>query len=142
MTIYGTQIINDGQINVNSGGGQNALLELANNVTLSGAGTLTLANTGGGGTAIIYQAVAGLTLTNQSTIHGAGTIGFNGLSLINQGTVDANASGQTLEFASMTNGINNAGGLLRPLTGARCFSTGSRWPVVGPSRPTPAARCS
>ena len=117
LEVFGTQIINAGQININSGGGANAVLELANNVTLSGAGTLTLANTGGGGTAIIYQAAGGLTLTNQSTIQGAGTIGFNGLSLINQGTVDANASGQTLEFASMTNGINNAGGLLEASNG-------------------------
>src|SRR5271157_6136871 len=83
LSVFGTQIINAGQININSGGGQNAVLELENNVTLSGAGTLTLANTGGGGTAIIYQSVGGLTLTNQSTIQGAGIIGFNGLSLIN-----------------------------------------------------------
>lgn len=112
LEVSGTQIINAGQININSGGGQNALLELANNVTLSGAGTLTLSNSGAAGVAIIYQATAGLTLTNQSTIQGAGTIGFDGLSLINQDTVDANASGQTLNLASMSNGINNAGGLL------------------------------
>ena len=86
-------------------------------MTLSGAGTLTLSNSGGGGAAIIYQSAADLTLTNQSTIDGAGTIGFNGLSLINQGTIDANASGQTLVFASMTNGINNAGGLLEATNG-------------------------
>ena len=124
LSVYGTQIINAGQININSGGGANALLELENNVTLSGAGTLTLANTGGGGTAIIYQAVAGLTLTNQSTIDGAGTIGFNGLSLINQGTVNANASGQTLDFASMTNGINNAGGTLEASNGGLLYIDG------------------
>ena len=124
LDVFGTQIINAGQININSGGGQNALLELANNVTLSGAGTLTLANTGGGGTAIIYQAAGGLTLTNQSTIDGAGTIGFNGLSLINQGTVNANTSGQTLEFSSMTNGINNAGGLLQASNGGTLLIDG------------------
>ena len=117
LEVFGTQIINAGQINVNSGGGQNAVLELANNVTLSGNGTLTLANSGMGGTAIIYQASGGLTLTNQSTIQGAGTIGFNGLSLINQGVVDANTSGQTLELVSMTNGVNNAGGLLAASNG-------------------------
>ena len=117
FTVSGTQIINAGQININSGGGANALLELANNVTLSGAGTLTLSNSGGGGAAIIYQSAADLTLTNQSTIDGAGTIGFNGLSLINQGTIDANASGQSLVFSSMTNGINNAGGLLEATNG-------------------------
>src|SRR5271167_3495330 len=124
LEVFGTQIINAGQINVNSGGGQNALLELANNVTLSGNGTLTLANTGGGGTALIYQASAGLTLTNESTIQGAGTIGFNGLSLINQGVVDANTSGQTLEFSSMTNGINNTGGLLAASNGGLLYFNG------------------
>ncbi len=124
LSVFGTQIINAGQININSGGGQNALLELENNVTLSGGGTLTLANSGGGGSPIIDQAAGGLTLTNQSTIQGAGTIGFNGLSLINQGTVDANASGQTLEFASMTNGINNTGGLLQASNGGTLLIDG------------------
>jgi len=124
LSVFGTQIINAGQININSGGGQNAVLELENNVTLSGAGTLTLANTGGGGTAIIYQAAGGLTLTNQSTIQGAGIIGFNGLSLINQGTVDANASGQTLLLESITNGINNAGGLLQASNGGTLLFDG------------------
>src|SRR5208337_328907 len=124
LSVFGTQIINAGQININSGAGQNAVLELANNVTLSGAGTLTLANTGGGGTAIIYQAAGGLTLTNQSTIQGAGIIGFNGLSLINQGTVDANASGQTLLLESITNGINNAGGLLQASNGGTLLFDG------------------
>ena len=36
LAVFGTQIINAGQINMNSGGGANAALELANNVTLSG----------------------------------------------------------------------------------------------------------
>jgi fibronectin-binding autotransporter adhesin len=124
LEVFGTQIINAGQININSGGGSNAILELANNVTLSGAGTLTLANTGGGGTAIIYQAAGGLTLTNQSTIQGAGIIGFNGLSLINSGTVDANASGQTLLLASITNGITNTGGLLQASNGGTLLIEG------------------
>ncbi|MDR3414342.1 MAG: hypothetical protein P4L87_25840, partial [Formivibrio sp.] len=124
LSVYGTQIINAGQININSGGGANAALELENNVTLSGNGTLTLANTGGGGTAFIYQAVGGLTLTNQSTIQGAGTIGFNGLSLINQGTVDANASGQTLLLASITNGIINTGGTLEASNGGLLYFDG------------------
>ena len=113
-----------GQINVNSGGGANAILELENNVTLSGGGKLTLTNSGGGGTAIIYQAAGGLTLTNQSTIQGAGEIGFNGLSLINQGTVDANTSGQTLDLVSMSSGVNNAGGLLRASNGGLLFVDG------------------
>ena len=124
LSVFGTQIINAGQINVISGGGQNAALELENNVTLSGNGKLTLSNSGGGGTAFIYQAAGGLTLTNQSTIQGAADIGLNGLSLINQGTVDANTSGQTLELVSMSNGVNNAGGLLRASNGGLLFVDG------------------
>ncbi|MGA9565706.1 MAG: hypothetical protein WBS19_09310, partial [Candidatus Korobacteraceae bacterium] len=124
LSVFGTQIINAGQINVNSGGGANAILELDNNVTLSGGGKLTLTNSGGGGTAIIDQAAGGLTLTNQSTIQGTGEIGFNGLSLINQGTVDANTSGQTLDLVSMSSGINNAGGLLRASNGGLLFVDG------------------
>ena len=124
LIVAGTQIINAGNIAINGGGGSNSLLLLDNNVTLSGGGTLTLSTASGGGTAIIYQAVGGLTLTNQSTIQGAGVIGFNGLSLINSGTVDANTSGQTLEFDSMTNGTNNAGGLLEATNGGTLLIDG------------------
>jgi hypothetical protein len=95
FTVSGTQIINAGQINLNSGAGGNTILILDNNVTLSGGGTLTLV-TAGGASAYIEQGAGGLTLTNQSTIDGAGIIGNSGLALNNQGTIDANSSGQTL----------------------------------------------
>ncbi len=117
LNVFGTQIINNGQFILNGGGGANDILLLQNNVTLSGNGTLTLNTTGGGGAAFIEQAAGGLTLTNQSTIQGAGIIGNNGLSLINSGIVDANQSGQTLDLISMSSGINNAGGLLRASNG-------------------------
>ena len=117
LFVNGTQIINNGQFVLNGGGGANALLQLENNVTLSGTGTLTLVTASGGGTAYIDQGTGGLTLTNQSTIQGAGVIGNNGLSLINSGTVDANTSGQALSLVSMSSGVDNAGGLLRASNG-------------------------
>jgi len=108
LVVYGTQIVNDGQINVNGGGGANTYLYFANNTTLSGAGTLTLSTASGGGEAYLEQLGGNYTLTNESTIQGAGYVGNNGLSLINSGTVNANSAGQALYFNSM-NGFSNTG---------------------------------
>jgi len=105
MQVYGTQIINAGQINL-SAGGSNALMFIWNNTTLSGAGTVTLSTTGGGGTAYIGQQAAGHTLTNQSTIDGAGNIGDGGLRLNNQGTINANTNGQILSLSVANNSTN------------------------------------
>lgn len=109
MQVYGTQIINNGQINV-SAGSSNSLMFIWNNTTLSGTGTLTLSTTGGGGTAYIGQQQAGHTLTNQSTIDGAGNIGDGGLTLNNQGTINANTNGQILAF-HLGSGYTNTGTL-------------------------------
>jgi hypothetical protein len=54
----------------------------------------------------------GLTLTNASTIAGAGVIGNGGLSLANTGTINANASAQTLFLNGQGNGtvgVTNTG---------------------------------
>jgi hypothetical protein len=94
FSVYGPQIINAGQINLNAGSGDSVLI-LYGNTTLSGTGVLTLsANTAGN--AIIEQGTSGLTLTNQSTIQGEGIIGNNGLALINSGTINANSTGGSL----------------------------------------------
>src|SRR5271167_881313 len=108
LFVYGTQIINNGQFILNGGGGANDFLGLENNVTLSGAGVLTLTVAGGGGSAYIQQQVGGLTLTNQSTIQGAGIFGNGGLALNNSGTVNANSSGQTL-LLDGSGGTTNSG---------------------------------
>jgi hypothetical protein len=98
LQVYGSQIINNGQINV-SAGNSNALIFIWNsNTTLSGAGTLTLSTSGSGG-AYIGQQQAGMSLTNQSTIDGAGNIGDGGLTLHNQGTIDANTNGKILSLS-------------------------------------------
>ncbi|HEY4930282.1 MAG TPA: hypothetical protein VII23_01820 [Terriglobales bacterium] len=117
LNVFGTQIINNGQFLLNGGSGTNVILQLENNVTLSGTGALTMTVAGGGGSTYIELGVSGVTLTNQSTIQGAGVIGNNGLSLNNSGIVDANTSGGTLNLVGMTSGINNTGGLLRASNG-------------------------
>ncbi len=101
LFVYGTQIINNGQILLNGGGGTNTVLGLNANTTLQGGGTVTLSTAGGGGNAFIDQAAGGLTLNNvDNTIQGAGIIGQNGLSVVNgaAGTILANAPDQTLLF--------------------------------------------
>src|SRR6266436_6749425 len=132
LSVFGTQILNAGQIVLNGGGGANTLLTLDNNVTLSGGGTVNLNVAGGGGSTFIQQGVGGLTLTNaDNTIQGAGIIGNNGLALTNDagGTINANVSGATLTlnggglignagllegtnggFLQIENTVNNAGG--------------------------------
>lgn len=108
LFVNGTQIINNGAINV-SAAANNAILVLNSSTTLSGAGALTLSTSGAGG-AFIQQGVGGVTLTNQSTIQGAGVIGNGGLALGNSGLVDANTSGQTL-FLNGSGGVTNTGTL-------------------------------
>ena len=90
FSVAGGSIINNGSITGSSE------LQLLNDLTLSGVGTLTLA----GGQ--VGTDGNGRTLTNQSTINGYGLIGSNAsidypnLNLNNSGTIDANSSGNTL----------------------------------------------
>ncbi|HEY1614433.1 MAG TPA: hypothetical protein VGF97_12150 [Rhizomicrobium sp.] len=102
-------ITNEGRILATGGGGSNAVLGLNSNVSLTGGGVVQLAYTGtDSGAAIIRQEFNGLTLTNvDDTIEGTGTIGNSGLTFINDGTVLANALGQTLTIDGSGNVTNN-----------------------------------
>jgi hypothetical protein len=105
-------IKNNGTIQVNGGGGGNAIL-LADsaNVMLTGGSTVNLSVAGGSGSAYIEQATGGVTLTNvNNIIQGAGVIGNGGLALVNQasGVIDANSSAQTLVINPGA-GTTNAG---------------------------------
>lgn len=115
LGVNGTQIINNGQINVTAGAA-GAEIQLESSATLSGAGTITL-STPGTHLASIGQGTAGHTLTNQSTIDGAGEIGVGGLRLNNQGTINANTNGQTLFLAGMSTNTGTleatSGGILQ-----------------------------
>ena len=116
LTVYGSQILNAGQININGGGNSNSYLYLAGaNVTLSGGGTVSLktTTTGGGGNAYL-ETLGGTVLNNvDNTIQGEGIIYNNGATITNQsgGTINANSTGSplintlTLEYGT----VNNAG---------------------------------
>lgn len=83
-------INNTGAIQLNSFGNLTELIVGGSNVTLSGAGSLTLSNNSQN---FIFGTVGSNVLTNQQTIQGAGSIGNNQLTLVNAGTIDANVSG-------------------------------------------------
>ena len=71
-------------------------------VTLTGGGTVTM-STSGNGTPIINQTSGGGGLTNvNNIIAGQGEIGNNGLTLVNQATINANVSGGTLTIDAVT----------------------------------------
>ena len=109
----GGTVANAGLINVNGGSGSNTFFFAgAGTTTLSGGGTVTLNVAGGGGSTFVRQSAGGVTLLNQDNlIQGAGSIGDDGLALSNgaSGTVNANASGQTLDVNSGNGGVTNAG---------------------------------
>ena len=84
LDLIGT-IANSGTIALNSSG-DTTQLEISGNVLLDGSGQVTL--TDNTHNAIVSDGSAA-TLTNSDTITGAGTIGDNYLTLMNDGTIDA-----------------------------------------------------
>jgi len=101
LNVFGASISNSGTLSTSDG-----ILNVANNVVLSGAGTFSMSNG-----AWVQQNSGGLTLTNQDNlIQGDGQLGRNGLALNNQasGTVNANNSGATL-FMNGGGPVSNAG---------------------------------
>ena len=103
------------------GDGSSANLQLSGNTMLTGAGTVTLADSGNPQNYIS----GGYTLTNQETIQGSGQIG-NGsaMSLINQGTIDANNADNLLEIRN-TGGTTNTGTLEATNGGTLLLSGGT-----------------
>ncbi|MBC7368602.1 MAG: choice-of-anchor D domain-containing protein [Undibacterium sp.] len=105
-------INNQGDLVVKGGAGANTFLYVGSSVTSSAAtpngGTVTLESLAGGGYAFIRSGGGTGVLTNAatSTIRGAGFLDA-GLTLVNQGTVNANVSGQTLVINSVP--ITNTG---------------------------------
>ncbi|HEX6505803.1 MAG TPA: hypothetical protein VF011_21380 [Terriglobales bacterium] len=114
VNLNGT-ITNSGTINLNSTGGLTELFLPSTNVTLAGKGRVVLNNNPNSA----IDGSGGLTLTNQSTIQGGGTIGPH-FTFFNQGTLNVTA-GKTLNinapFANfngsmLTGGAYTIGGTL------------------------------
>ncbi|MGD1031902.1 MAG: hypothetical protein ABSA05_12270 [Opitutaceae bacterium] len=111
-TYVNGSIVNHGTIALTAGNsGLSSYLQLQGSTTLSGGGTLTLGSSDGSGTAYIQQSGGSATLTNaDNTIQGYGTIGNGTLTLVNQGTINANSSGKTL-LLNGGGGVTNTGTL-------------------------------
>ena len=100
-------VSNTGTITLNATG-NGADLSVMGAAVLTGAGKVTLSNNGGND---ITSDGAPSTLTNvDNTISGAGTIGDSNLTLINQGTINANGS-LALVLNTGNNTITNSGTL-------------------------------
>ena len=128
-------ISNTGSISLSSGGNTTQLVIGVSNVTLSGTGTVTMGNNPSN--RIIGNASAD-TLTNSSTIQGAGQIGAGQMTLVNSGTIDANAgAGQNVLFINTSGGTTNTGtleatnGSTLSLDGSTFSNTGGTVKAVG-----------
>ena len=111
LTVSGSRINNAGAITMNSSGNLTKLIIGAAGVTLSGTGMLTMSNSANN---VIYGAVAADTLINQQLIQGAGNIGYDQMTLVNAGTIDAN---QTNALTIQANGGTTNTGLLEATNG-------------------------
>jgi fibronectin-binding autotransporter adhesin len=100
-------ITNQGNLQINGGSGNNTIVNLGSDTTLSGGGTVTMSVASGGGSAFLRG--SNFTLTNtDNTIQGAGLIGDSGaLTVVNRATIDANASGQGLNLNQANGGVTN-----------------------------------
>jgi hypothetical protein len=99
--LTGNSLINNGTITITSGNGL-ALIGQGMTVTLSGTGTVNLNSSNS-----VFDGTSGSnpTLVNQQTIMGQGSLGKEGFSITNQGTI--NAMGGTLTVQPSSAGITN-----------------------------------
>ncbi len=100
-------VINSGDINVNAGTSNSDIEIDALGASLDGGGTVTL---NGGNAGINGLGGATLTIVDQ-TIQGQGSVGENTIGIVNQanGLIDANVSGEILNFDVNAVGATNAG---------------------------------
>src|SRR5712671_1867992 len=141
LDVFGPSISNAGTITLGSAGFGTELV-LEGNVTLSGSGgSVTMSNSSN----FIFGSSSANTLTNQSTIQGAGHIGNGQMGLVNSGTINANQPTTLFIQANGTgSGATNtgtleatAGGTLQLLsttfanTGGKISANGSTLQVNG-----------
>ena len=116
-------IDNQGLLEQIGGNGQNGFLNLANALTLTGGGTVTLDTISTNG-ANAYLMGNGQTLTNtNNTIQGTGYIGNGSLVLINEGLVDATPEGGTATLTLNGGGVTNTSTMEASAGGALVINT-------------------
>jgi hypothetical protein len=130
-------VINNGEINTNGtitnngtitleGAGNSTYLYAPTSTTLTGTGSVVLTSGNGSYTGIVETA-GGQTLTNKETISGAGTIQEG--SIVNNGTINANISGQTLTLYDFTAATNTK--TMEASGGGTLAFDGSTWTNTG-----------
>jgi len=137
----GGNVSNNGTITLNSTG-NDVELNIGASLTLSGSGSLVL---GGSCTTCDYVlGASGSTLTINQGVSGYGTIGYGELVLVNNSTINANGSGDSLEIdpsaASTNTGTMEAtnGGILE-LSGQSWTNTGATIAIQSSSICAPAS---
>ncbi|MGD0567227.1 MAG: hypothetical protein ABSA78_02385, partial [Candidatus Sulfotelmatobacter sp.] len=135
VTIAVGTITNTGNINMASANG-GTYLELSGNVTLNGAGTLTMSNNGNN----YITGASGMgteVLTNNSTISGSGNIGQAEMILDNTslGTIDATQSTQ-LQIDPSAGGVTNTGLIEATSGGNLALDSGTYTNAVGSTQGT------
>jgi hypothetical protein len=108
LNISGAALTNSGTIALYGYGGKATLEISSGNVTLSGPGKVILSNSADGNNNLIIPASGTSTLTNSSTIEGAGLI--ENIGIVNKGTLLANQSNALVILPSSA-GVNNQGTL-------------------------------
>src|SRR5208282_5049593 len=137
FTLYGPTISNSGNIFLDSAG-VSIDFNFGGAVTLAGAGTVTMSNNAANAIMGYAQPSPGASLTNKSTIQGAGSISPpGGDSFINQATVDANQTTPLIITASGT--VTNTGTLEATNGGTLTLSGGTVTNTGGTIHADPAS---
>ncbi len=132
LNLAGT-IVNNGSIQENSSNNNTDLI-IQGNVALNGTGTVTMSNNGNN---FIYGAAGTdiLTVASTQTIQGAGNIGSNQMTLVNNGTIDGNVSNALIIQASgnttNTNTLEATAGGTLTLYGDTVTNTGAGKIIAG-----------
>jgi|HubBroStandDraft_1064217.scaffolds.fasta_scaffold00057_21 fibronectin-binding autotransporter adhesin len=116
-------ITNTGTVTLQATGNATYLI-INGAVTLNGSGTIDMTSLNGQYTNQIYGVGTGPVLVSHNTIEGAGNLGSGNMGFTNDGTVDANISGQTIAINVNSSGFTNYNGTTTTLTGGTYIANG------------------
>jgi hypothetical protein len=114
---------NSGTVNIQSTGNSTYLI-INGSVTLNGNGTIDMTSSNGQYDNLIYGAGTAPILISHNTIEGAGNLGSSNMGFTNDGTVDANITGQTIAINVDSTGFTNYNGTTDTLTGGTYIANG------------------
>ena len=138
LTTSGTlNVLNNGELNTNGtivnngtisliGTGNNTFLYAPTSTTLNGTGSVVMTSTNGDYTGII-QTAGGMTLTNNETISGWGTIEDG--TFVNNGTINSNQNGGLITLQSFSAATNTK--TMEATNGGTLALNGSNWTNTG-----------